>query len=173
MPDMPCYPYVTKEHRTIMNDRELLDWIREKAGDDMAELVDMRLNDTSCYLNDLDSSDLIRRKDVLWITKETGAWETQNRVRELPAVAAVPLEYHDKCLEAAIKKRILTEKTNRQIIENYVPVVHGRWEQVDEDAWTCTACGNVWTFLDGGPNENNAKYCPVCGAKMNGEGDAK
>ena len=39
MPDMPCYPYVTKDHRTIMNDRELLDWIREKAGDDMAELV--------------------------------------------------------------------------------------------------------------------------------------
>lgn len=45
MPDMSCYPYVTKEHRTIMNDRELLDWIREKAGDDMAELVDMRLKD--------------------------------------------------------------------------------------------------------------------------------
>lgn len=48
MPDMPCYPYVTKEHRTIMNDRELLDWIREKAGDDMAELVDMRLKDKNC-----------------------------------------------------------------------------------------------------------------------------
>lgn len=48
MPDMPCYPYVTKEHRTIMNDRELLDWIREKAGDDMAELVDMRLNEKNC-----------------------------------------------------------------------------------------------------------------------------
>ncbi len=47
------------------------------------------------------------------------------------------------------------------------PVVHGRWRQDDEDAWTCTACGNIWTFLDGGPNENNAKYCPVCGAKMN------
>ena len=31
-----------------MNDRELLDWIREKAGDDMAELVDMRLNDKNC-----------------------------------------------------------------------------------------------------------------------------
>lgn len=47
MPDMPCYPYVTKENRTIMNDRDLLDWIREKAGDDMAELVDMRLKDKS------------------------------------------------------------------------------------------------------------------------------
>lgn len=41
--------------------------------------------------HDLDSSDLIRRKDVLWITKETGAWETQNRVRELPAVDAAPV----------------------------------------------------------------------------------
>lgn len=48
MPDMPCYPYVTKDHRTIMNDRDLLDWIREKAGDDMAELVDMRLKDKNC-----------------------------------------------------------------------------------------------------------------------------
>lgn len=123
--------------------------------------------------HDIESSDFIRRKDVLWITKETGAWETQNRVRELPAVAAVPLEYHEKCMEAAIKKRILTEKTNRQIIENYVPVVHGRWRQDDEDAWTCTACGNIWTFLDGGPNENNAKYCPMCGAKMDVEEDAK
>lgn len=50
------------------------------------------------------------------------------------------------------------------------PVVHGRWRQDDEDAWTCTACGNIWTFLDGGPNENNAKYCPMCGAKMDVEG---
>ena len=123
--------------------------------------------------HDLNSSDLIRRNDVLWITKETGAWETQSRVRELPAVAAVPLEYHEKCMEAAIKKRILTEQTNRQIIENCAPVVHGRWRQDDEDAWTCTACGNMWTFLDGGPNENNANYCPMCGAKMNGEGDVE
>lgn len=52
-------------------------------------------------------------------------------------------------------------------------VVHGRWLQVDEDAWTCTACGNILTFLYGGPNENNAKYCLVCGAKMNWEEDAE
>lgn len=45
MPDIPCYPYVTKDRRTITNDLDLLDWIREKAGDDMAELVDMRLKD--------------------------------------------------------------------------------------------------------------------------------
>lgn len=44
IPNIPYYPYITKNHQTIINNRELLDWIREKAGDDMAELVDMRLN---------------------------------------------------------------------------------------------------------------------------------
>ena len=67
MPDMTCYPYVTKEHRTIMNDRELLDWIREKAGDDMAELVDMRMNDNSCYLTDVQSALDVLKDDVDYV----------------------------------------------------------------------------------------------------------
>lgn len=82
MPDMPCYPYVTKEHRTIMNDRELLDWIREKAGDDMAELVDMRLNDTACYLNDVQSALDVLKDDLDYVyasvdeaLKKIGRWE--------------------------------------------------------------------------------------------------
>lgn len=82
MPDMPCYPYVTKEHRTIMNDRELLDWIREKAGDDMAELVDMRLNDTACYLNDVQNTLDVLKDDLVYVRtsvdealKEIGRWE--------------------------------------------------------------------------------------------------
>ena len=82
MPDMPCYPYVTKEHRTIMNDRELLDWIREKAGDDMAELVDMRLNDTTCYLNEVQNALGVLKDDLDYVyasvdeaLKEIGRWE--------------------------------------------------------------------------------------------------
>ena len=67
MPDMTCYPYVTKEHRTIMNDRELLDWIREKAGDDMAELVDMRMNDNSCYLTDVQSALDVLKDDLDYV----------------------------------------------------------------------------------------------------------
>ena len=74
MPDMPCYPYVTKDHRTIMNDRELLDWIREKAGDDMAELVDMRLNDTASYLNDVQNAlDVLKDDlDYVYASEERG-----------------------------------------------------------------------------------------------------
>lgn len=82
MPDMPCYPYVTKEHRTIMNDRDLLDWIREKAGDDMAELVDMRMNDNSCYVTGVQSALDVLKDDLVYIRtsvdealKEIGRWE--------------------------------------------------------------------------------------------------
>ena len=84
MPDLPCYPYVTKEHRTIMNDRELLDWIREKAGDDMAELVDMRLNDTACYLNDVQNALDVLKDDLDYVyesvdaaLKEIGRWDAE------------------------------------------------------------------------------------------------
>lgn len=49
---------------------------------------------------DLDSKDLIRRKDVLWITKETGALETQSRVRELPAIDAVPVTHCRDCIHS-------------------------------------------------------------------------
>ena len=36
-------------------------------------------------------TDAISRSAVLWITAETGALETQRRVRELPAIDAVPV----------------------------------------------------------------------------------
>lgn len=128
--------------------------------------------------HDLNSTDLIRREDVLWITKETGALETQSRVRELPAVAAVPLEYHEKCMEAAIKKRILTEQKNRQIIKNYAPVVHGEWIwHEDEFSYECSACHcqfdyyHIYGIFDHG--YEYATYCPNCGAKMNGEENAE
>ena len=53
--------------------------------------------------NDLDSKDLIRRKDVLWITKDTGAMDTQIRVRELPAIDAVPVTRCRDCEFAKIE----------------------------------------------------------------------
>ena len=53
------------------------------------------------------------------------------------------------------------------------PVRHGRWIQDDEDSWQCSACGVLWTFIDGGPEDNGAKRCPVCGAKMDLEEENK
>jgi hypothetical protein len=29
-----------------------------------------------------------------------------------------------------------------------------------------STCGVVWTFTDGGPGENNVRFCPGCGGKL-------
>ena len=48
-----------------------------------------------------------------------------------------------------------------------VPVVHGEWTDKDGGIATCSVCGDrwgVWSVM---------KYCPNCGAKMDGkDGDA-
>ena len=50
-----------------------------------------------------------------------------------------------------------------------VEVVHGRWEfeknPYMRDAWTyrCTACDGRYS--------DNPRYCPNCGAKMDGDGN--
>ena len=50
------------------------------------------------------------------------------------------------------------------------PVAHGRWienEGFDGDCYyTCSVCQCDWTTIDGTPTENNMRYCPECGAKM-------
>ena len=37
--------------------------------------------------------DYVSREEVINITAETGAWETQNRVRELPAADVQPVKH--------------------------------------------------------------------------------
>lgn len=54
-----------------------------------------------------------------------------------------------------------------------VEVRHGKWIEQD-DGWggvlyTCSVCRCDWTTIDGTPFENNMRYCPECGAKMDGE----
>ena len=60
---------------------------------------------------------------------------------------------------------------NKQPSVDAAPVVHGRWEQhdqFDEDAntYVCSVCGEPWVIIDGTPAENNMKFCPSCGARM-------
>ena len=50
------------------------------------------------------------------------------------------------------------------------PVKHGHWIRTPytdyDDTYECSVCGDSWTFIEGTPKDNEAYYCPHCGAKM-------
>ena len=81
-------------------------------------------------------------------------------MEQLPAIDAVPREWHDKCMEIEIKKRMDLEK-------------HGHWievQRIHEKDHTaiceCSLCGDtVWVY-DG---QRAWNYCPNCGAYMGAE----
>lgn len=52
------------------------------------------------------------------------------------------------------------------------PVVRARWAHLGGDEWCCPACGSVIT-TDGSWDKPTKKYCEDCGARMDGDDDAK
>lgn len=74
--------------------------------------------------------------------------------------------HNERC--AQILEGILNAPT-----ADVVEVRHGEWIEKD-DGWdgvlyTCSVCHCDWITIDGTPFENNMRYCPECGAKMDGE----
>lgn len=80
-----------------------------------------------------------------------------------------------KEVNSEINKLPLTEDATMEILwaiddiptDDVAPVVHGYWAKEKTDvivSWKCSACCNCY-YLD----EPNAKYCPNCGAKMDGK----
>lgn len=53
-----------------------------------------------------------------------------------------------------------------------VPVVNGRWVHLGGDEWCCSACGFVIT-TEGSWDKPTKKHCEDCGARMDGDSDAK
>lgn len=89
-------------------------------------------------------NDYVSREEVIHITTETGAWETQNRVRELKSADVRPVRYG-----------------------KWVKHINHRYdydrEQGDIDAgvsYTCSLC-NIHGF-------KGWHFCPNCGADMEG-----
>ena len=60
-------------------------------------------------------------------------------------------------------------------LDDVAPVVRGRWEVHEhpyikprQDGWICTNCSFITEDIANG----DTNYCPNCGAKMDGDGNA-
>ena len=74
---------------------------------------------------------------------------------------------------APVQVKIIRELPAADVAE----VVHGEWLRADDD-WNslttiqCSLCGEEWCFeTDDDVSLLNYKYCPNCGAKMDGGAD--
>jgi DNA-directed RNA polymerase subunit RPC12/RpoP len=71
---------------------------------------------------------------------------------------------------------VVTHYLDHATTVDAVPVVHGRWEFDGSDfadIWKCSACGKDWYFeYDPRDAETPVKFCPDCGARMDGDGHA-
>ena len=68
-------------------------------------------------------------------------------------------------------KRMLANLPAADVVE----VRHGRWIPSDmgggepDEAYICSECGEPLILNEGTPEENNMRYCPACGARMDKE----
>ena len=99
------------------------------------------------------SEDLIRRSDA--ILAIAGLDPTQS--------------LSEKCMAAFWAKKALSS----------VPTVEpkrGEWIDLNdkwgfEGTFKCSACGELWSLIDGTPQDNGMNFCPNCGARMKGADD--
>ena len=83
-------------------------------------------------------------------------------IDNIPTADVVPTEFHDKCMEIEIQKRM-----------NMVERKHGEWIShiEDDDCVECSVCGFATTCVST-EEMNTLRYCYYCGSYMRGEEDA-
>lgn len=96
---------------------------------------------------------------------------------EVKIVRLVDLDAVIDCLEVEWGYEGIREDLYSLPVVDAVPVVHGEWLRADDD-WNslttiqCSLCGEEWCFeTDDDVSLLNYKYCPNCGAKMDGGND--
>ena len=73
-------------------------------------------------------------------------------------------KFNKDLAEACVHKAVVSAVLRRQPTADVVEVRHGEWKKAYEKAprYVCTACNHLF-------NNKAFKYCPNCGAKMDGE----
>lgn len=88
---------------------------------------------------------------------------------------------HEPFYDNADRDEIVLPKIDDFPAANVTPVVHGQWEESEDDwfgttVYTCSKCREEFVLVEGTPEQNLWHYCPNCGAKMDiedgGDNDA-
>ena len=84
--------------------------------------------------------------------------------------------------EDAIKALYKYSFVSKDVIEREINAIpsadrpRGEWIDLDdkwgfEGTFKCSTCGELWSLIDGTPQDNGMNYCPNCGCRMKGADD--
>lgn len=102
---------------------------------------------------------------------------TEEFISRAEAVKAANEWVSEACMAPVMRVSRLFDKLAKVPAADVAPVVHGEWLRADDD-WNslttiqCSLCSEEWCFeTDDDVSLLNYKYCPNCGAKMDGGND--
>ena len=80
---------------------------------------------------------------------------------------------HNKAVCQAIADIVdVKDIINNTPVADVAPIRHGHW--ITQEGWTpddyyytCSICNEDFYMIVGTPSDNNYKFCPHCGARMN------
>lgn len=81
----------------------------------------------------------------------------------------------DVSLAGVSKANTLATKLLQSLISQTTPSTSQQceWSFSDDDCSTwASSCGELWSFIDGGPKENRVSYCHHCGNPVKIKGSA-
>lgn len=88
-------------------------------------------------------------------------------IRKQDAIDALDRIFDNVPMELTTEILRLRRELRGMSSADVVPVVHARWEKYSSITIKCSQCGYVipdWRYSE-------CKYCPNCGAKMDGKGE--
>jgi DNA-directed RNA polymerase subunit RPC12/RpoP len=148
-----------------------------------------RVADDGKTLKPLEKSDLLQKRGMAVLVAHTdGTPMLYGMDRVAAVIDTVPIYGESHMGIVAIYGRGLTlggsdygiawvaydynssEKSNSSS-DHYVDANKMVGKDEDNNVYTCSACGEPWTFDAGTPADYNMHYCPNCGAKMDKEAE--
>lgn len=84
-------------------------------------------------------------------------------------ICPVDTDYDCTLLDRVDVRYVLSDLPSAQPERKNGEWIHKPDIYLDEQTWECSECGEPWIFIEGTPSENNANFCPNCGADMRGE----
>ena len=73
----------------------------------------------------------------------------------------------EKLAEEALQRLTDVQQEIEAVLEQQTEPVTCTWTPEDDDTGTySSACGELWSFIDGGWKDNHVRFCHGCGGKV-------